>query len=377
MRAGWRDVLLFLGLALTMRGAETHPILAIGSPAPDFALPGVDGQIHRLADYATDPVLVIVFTCNHCPIAQQYEQRIQQLYDDYRGKGVAVVAIEPNAPDAIRIDELDSTDMSDTLAEMKLRVAFKHLSYPYLYDGATQAVARAYGPQATPHVFIFDRTRRLRYEGRIDNSYRIEMVKTHEARDAIDALLAGKPVAVTHTGVFGCSTKWKEKEAERIAALIKLDAKPVKLDLATPADLESLRANAGKKLTLVAFWSTRCERCVSQLADWEATYEMYSARDFDLVTVATDPLNERAAVEQILKHRHISTRNLLLPSGETAALARTFDPQWQPATPYLALVKPDGSIVHGLSSLDILELRRAILANIVWEYDGFGRYWTR
>jgi len=368
-------VLLFLGLALAAPGGETHPMLPIGSPAPDFALPGVDGQMHRLADYAADTVLVIVFTCNHCPIAQQYEQRIQQLYDDYRGKGVAVVAIEPNAPDAIRIDELDSTDMSDTLAEMKLRVAYKHLTYPYLYDGATQAVARAYGPQATPHVFIFDRTRHLRYEGRIDNSYRIELVKTHDARDAIDALLAGRPIAVTHTGVFGCSTKWKEKEAERIDALKKLEAKPVSLELATAADLRALRANSGKKLMLVAIWNTHCARCVSQLKDWEDTYDMYSGRDFDLVTVATNPPEERAAVEQILRERHVSTRNLLLPSGDTASLARDFDPQWQPSAPYLALVRPNGTILHGLSGLDILELRRAILANIVWEYDGFGRYW--
>ncbi len=106
------------------------------------------------------------------------KQRIERLYLDYRDKGVAVVAIQPNAPEAIRIDELDSSDISDTLAEMKIRADFKHLTYPYLYDGETQAVARAYGPQATPHVFVFDRARHLRYEGRMDNSYRVEMVKT-------------------------------------------------------------------------------------------------------------------------------------------------------------------------------------------------------
>jgi len=164
MRAGWREQavrsqksgvrVLLVALASLAWGAETHPILPIGSAAPDFALPGVDGKIHRLADYAASPVLAIVFTCNHCPIAQLYEQRIQRLYGDYRDKGVAVVAIQPNAPEALRIDELDSSDMSDTLAEMKIRAAYKHLTYPYLYDGETQAVARAYGPQATPHVFV-------------------------------------------------------------------------------------------------------------------------------------------------------------------------------------------------------------------------------
>jgi hypothetical protein len=135
-----------------------------------------------------------------------YEQRIQQLATDYKKRGVAVVAIEPNDPAAIRIDELDSSDISDSLAEMKIRTVYKHLTYPYLYDGATQQVTRAYGPQATPHVFIFDQQRHLRYEGRIDNSYRTELVKSQDARSAIDALLAHKDVAVKHTGVFGCST---------------------------------------------------------------------------------------------------------------------------------------------------------------------------
>src|SRR5216684_908577 len=122
-----------------------HPILALGSSAPDFSLPGVDGRTHTLEDYAAAPILVIVFTCNHCPIAQMYEQRIQQLETDYRDRGVAVVAIEPNDPKALRIDELDSSDISDSLDEMKIRFEYKHLHYPYLYDGETQALTRAYG----------------------------------------------------------------------------------------------------------------------------------------------------------------------------------------------------------------------------------------
>src|ERR1700685_2759843 len=185
----WR-VSAFLILTLTASAQQTHPILALGSHAPNFELPGVDGKIHKLADYSSSPVLVVVFICNHCPIAQMYEQRVAQLAADYKDRGVAVVAIQPNDPKAIRIDELDSSDISDTLDEMKIRVQYKHLTYPYLYDGETQSVTNAYGPQATPHVFVFDRDRRLRYEGRMDNSYRAELVKTHEARDAIDALLA-------------------------------------------------------------------------------------------------------------------------------------------------------------------------------------------
>src|ERR1700728_104494 len=234
---------LVLLISLTAAAQEQHPILAVGSPAPDFALPGVDGKIHKLSDYASSPVLAVVFTCNHCPIAQMYEQRIQQLANDYKNKGVAVVAIQPNDPEAIRIDELDSSDISDSLVEMKIRVQYKHLTYTYLYDGDTQQVTRAYGPQATPHVFIFDQQRHLRYEGRMDNSYRMELVKTQDARNAIDALLAHKEIAVTHTGVFGCSTKWREKQAARLETLRKIESQPVPLEMASAADLKTLRTN--------------------------------------------------------------------------------------------------------------------------------------
>ena len=369
---------LLLAIAILLSGpralpaAEAHPILPIGSAAPDFALPGVDGTIHRLADYAASPVVVIVFTCNHCPIAQLYEQRIQRLYEDYRDRGVALVAIQPNAPEALRIDELDSSDMSDTLAEMKIRAAYKHLTYPYLYDGETQSVARAYGPQATPHVFVFDRGRRLRYEGRVDNSYRVEMVKTQDARNAIDAVLAGRPVEVTHTGVFGCSTKWKEKEAERIEALRKLEEQPVSLELSSAEDLQKLRANSAKKLTLVSFWNTGCAACPDQLAGVETTYRMYSVRGFQLVTVATDPPGARAQVQEILNHQHATSRNLLLaPCGTAAAFPHA-------AVPYVALITPEGKIAYEKSgAVDMLELRRTILANIEWEYEGFRRYWSR
>jgi glutathione peroxidase-family protein len=376
--SAWRCPTVLLVTALLAYGAQGHPILPIGSPAPDFALPGVDGKIHRLADYASSPVLAIVFTCNHCPIAQVYEQRIMRLYEDYRDKGVAVVAIQPNAPEALRIDELDSSDISDTLEEMKIRAAYKHLTYPYLYDGETQSVARAYGPQATPHVFVFDSERRLRYEGRVDNSYRTELVKTQDARNAIDAVLAGQPVEVAHTGVFGCSTKWKEKEAEKLEAIRKLEQKPVTLEVSTASDMQKLRANPAKKLTLVSFWDTQCESCMAQFAGIQTTYRMYSVRGFELVTVAANSSEARAAVQQVLEKQHATSRNFILASGFPASFGRAFDPAWDSTLPYTALITPDGRMVYRkVGAADMLELRRTILANIDWEYSGFSRYWAQ
>lgn len=367
-------------LALVIAGAaladDVHPILALGSPAPDFALPGTDGRIHRLADYSQSPVLAVIFTCNHCPIAQLYEDRISELAADYGDKGVAVVAIQPNDPNAIRIDELDSSDLSDSLEEMKIRVRYRHLTYPYLYDGETQSVAEAYGPQATPHAFIFDSQRRLRYEGRIDNSYRLELVKTHDARNAIDALLAGKPVPVAHTGVFGCSTKWKSKHAGQLEALRKIEAEPVSVAPASASDLKALRANDTGKFLLVSFWKTSCDVCLRQLPAVEDAFRMYRLREFDAVTVAANPPPQSGEVLGLLKARHASTRNLQFASADENALEAAFDPAWQSGVPFTVLLAPGGKILFAQAGeVDMLRLRRIILSHIMTEYAGFRNYW--
>jgi len=366
-------LLITLGVA---SAEEVHPTLALGSSAPDFSLPGVDGQTHKLSDYASSPILVVVFTCNHCPIAQMYEKRIQQLANDYKDKGVAVVAIQGNDPQAIRIDELDSSDVSDTLPEMKIRVQYKHLTYPYLYDGDTQKVTRAYGPQATPHAFIFDQQRHLRYEGRIDNSYRTELVKTQDARNAIDALLAHKEVAVKHTGVFGCSTKWSEKAAGRQAALEKINQQPVTVQTISKSELTKLRTNPSHQMMLVDFWATWCGSCIVEFADLQDTLRMYGSRDYSVVTVSANMPDEQPSVLRFLQKKHATSNNYLFDSQDTSSLQTAFDPKWDSAVPYTILLSGDGKVLYKqLGSVDLLELKRTILANLPSDYKGFNQYW--
>ena len=375
------DSILFLTLfvlGVSLGAEDEHPTLAVGSPAPDFALPGIDGKTHNLADYSSTPVLVIVFTCNHCPTAQLYETRIKKLAEDYRGKGVTLIAIEPNDPEAVRPSELAWTDVGDSFEDMKVRAAYRHFNFPYLYDGATQSVARAYGPKATPHVFVFDQQRHLRYEGRVDNSQRESLVKVQDARNAIDALLAGQPVPVPHTPVFGCSTKWKSKHAGRMEEMTKIEAEPVKLDAATADDLKKLRANSTGKVLLVNFWATWCGPCVSEFPDMETTYRMFRGRDFDMVTVSANMPDERPGVLKALEKQHASGRNLLFASEDTYAMQAAFDPKWEAGVPFTVLLAPDGKVLfQKQGEVDILELRRAILANLPdSDYLGHRAYWA-
>jgi peroxiredoxin len=216
--------------------------LEIGDKAPDFSLLGVDGKTYSLKDFAKAKLLAIIFTCNHCPTAQAYEDRIIQLDADYKSKGVGLVAISPNDPLALRLDELGYTEYSDSFDEMKARAKDRGFQFPYLYDGETQKTSLAYGVLATPQVYLFDQDRKLRYVGRIDDSD-VKTVTSHDARNAIDALLANKPVPVEKTRTFGCSTKWSDKRPDAVKWLERADAEPVSLKPIDETDLARLAKN--------------------------------------------------------------------------------------------------------------------------------------
>jgi peroxiredoxin len=372
--------LLFLAsTSVALAAAEENPpTLSTGASAPDFALPGVDGKTHRLSDFSGSKVLVVAFTCNHCPTAQLYEGRIKQLAADYRDRGVALVAIQPNDPNAVRLDELGYTDLSDSFAEMKIRAQYSHFNFPYLYDGETQSASRKYGPTATPHVFIFDGERKLRYQGRLDSSAREALAKKHDARDAIDALLAGKPAPAEKTPTFGCSIKWASKEQGRAAELARIEREPVKVDLVDAEGLKALRKNTSGKVVLVDFWATWCGPCIQAFPEFQTMYRMYRHRPFDLVTVSANFPDEKKGVIAALERQHASSRNLLFGTTDNYGLMAAFDPQWNAAVPYTVLLAPDGKVVYQQQGpVDSLELRRLILANLPDDdYIGIRAHWS-
>lgn len=361
------------------KSADVPAILKIGAQAPAFNLPGTDGKMHALKDYDASKVLVIVFTCDHCPVAQMYEKRIKQLSADYGNRGVAVVAINPNDPKAVHLSEMGHTDLGDTLDEMKLRAEYRHFNFPYLSDGATQAVALRYGPTATPHVFVFDQERKLQYEGRIDSSPREALATKHEARDAIEALLGGQPLTVTSTPAVGCSTKWSYKETGAMVEIEESDKEPVNVELASVEQIRALRAHTGTgRLLLVNFWATWCEPCLTEFPEVQKMVRMYRKRDLDIVTVSINSPDEKKFVLKFLEEHHAINRNLLFAGSDSADAVSAFGTGWSGGVPYTVLIGMDGEVLFKTPGAMIaLEVRRSILKNLPDDrYIGQHDYWN-
>jgi len=177
--------------------------LAIGERALDFTLPATNGQTYTLQDaFQQAKAVAVVFTCNHCPYVQAWEDRINAVSRDYAPQGVSLFAINSNDSQAYP---------GDSWEHMIERTNEKQFAFPYLYD-ESQNVARLYGAERTPEFFLFDATGQLRYHGVLDDNYEDEQaVKQHYVRDALDALLADQEISFPETRPVGCTIKWKKK----------------------------------------------------------------------------------------------------------------------------------------------------------------------
>lgn len=178
---------------------ENSTVLHINAPMPEFTLPATDGLTVD-AQVIKDPVIVVIFTCNHCPYAQAYEDRIIALAKHFDQEGAQFILINSN--DALKYPD-------DSFEEMKKRHDQKAFPFPYCFD-ATQEVAKAYGAVCTPHCFVFDRHRKLKYKGRVDDNWKDPSAVTeHNLRDAIAALVKGEEPPRHEANAIGCSIKWK------------------------------------------------------------------------------------------------------------------------------------------------------------------------
>ena len=352
--------------------------LGIGESAPDFSLPGVDGKTYRLADFRDSRFLLVIFLSNHCPTSHAAETRFIPFVAGLAGKGVAVVAINPNSLEGLRVEELGYAKYSDSFEEMKLYAKERGFNFPYLYDGATQATAKAYGCLCTPHLFIFDQDRKLRYKGRFDDSELPdpESVHSRDGAAAMEALLAGRPVPVEVTRPMGCSTKWMTKQnavAEGNEAWKNL---PVSLGRVDAAGVAALAANPTSRLRVINLWATWCVPCVEEFPGLVLISRRFETRDFDLITISVDRPADEGKALAFLRRQHATvppgakasvagqgraTNNFIYTGPPGDALAQALDPAWPGGYPYTVVIAPGGKVLYRSGALDIPDFQSRLV----------------
>lgn len=360
-----KSLVIIVLAALFLSASVTDPSpLAIGSKAPDFSLPGVDGKTYTLNSFSGNKILVVAFTCNHCPTAQAYEDRLKQLVTDYSTKGVAVIAISPNDPLSVRLDEMGYTDVGDSFDDMKIRAKDKRFNFPYLYDGENSTLSMKYGPQATPHVFIFDAERILKYSGRFDDGEKPGTARSHDTRNAIDALLADKPVPVEKTKTFGCSIKWPDKRDYADKAHEEWAKEKVEIEELELSRVKALLKNEGGNYKLINVWATWCGPCVTEFPHFVDMNRMYRNREFELVTISLDNIEKKTNALNFLTRKQASMKNYIF-KGDKYAFIEALDKKWEGSLPYTLLIAPGGKIIYGKQGLiEPLEVKKIIAESI-------------
>jgi thiol-disulfide isomerase/thioredoxin len=349
---------------------EIHT-LEIGAKAVDFSLPDVSGKFYALSDFSESDILVIIFTCNHCPTAQAYEDRIISFTADYKDKGVSVAAIMPNSAFSLLPEECGYSDLDDTYSSMVIRAKDKQFNFPYLYDGDNEAVSIQYGPTATPHAFVFNKNRELVYSGRLDASEKPGSANADDLRAAVDALISGQQVTQPVNKAFGCSIKWAWKTdwTEKVNA--DWNNKPVTLEKISKSGIAELLANKTEKLRLINVWATWCGPCIIEYPELVNLQRMYGNRKFEFISISADKPEQSDQALEFLKSRHSALQNYIFDSDDKYALIEAIDPSWNGALPYSLLVEPGGKIVYVMQgTVDLLELKKTIV-----DHPLIGRYY--
>ncbi len=376
--------LLFTSLALASTVLANYKPVPItqGTAAPDFKLMNVDDKEHTLADIKGEKATAIIFTTNHCPDAIAVVGRLKSLVETFKPQGVGFVAINSNSPEGLHLAELSFTTGDDSFESMKDFSKDHELNLPYLYDGDTQEVAKAYGAISTPHIFIFDADLKLKYNGRVDDGRRSTgPAEKNEARDALTAILAGEEPKVIKTRPTGCTTKWKEK-AGNVAKMDKQWAEmPVSVETIEADALAKLRANKdASDFRLFNIWSTTCGPCVQEFPDLAEIYRQYSHHKFELITISLDkPEKDHKKVTEFLQaqgvgiHRRIAPvlkkeereTNHFIFKGDTEDLGNALDSEWNGAMPHTLLVGKDGKVLYRHTGrIKPMELKKIIVAEV-------------
>jgi thiol-disulfide isomerase/thioredoxin len=345
--------------------------MKIGSKAVNFNLPDVTGRFYQLADFKAAEVLVVIFICNHCPTAQAYENRIIRFTEEYKDKGVAVVAIMPNSVYSLLFEECSYSDLDDTYESMIIRAKDKKFNFPYLYDGDTEKASIQYGPTATPHAFVFNRKRELVYTGRLDASEKPGSADADDLRTAVDETLNRKTVTTPTNKAFGCSIKWAWKTEWTDKTNKDWIEKPVIVEKISKKGVADLVRNNSEKLRLINVWATWCGPCVIEYPELVNLQRIYGNRNFEFISLSADKPENADQVLEFLQAKHSPIKNYLFNSHDKYALIEAINAGWNGALPYSILIEPGGKVIYSMQgSVNLVELKKIIV-----EHQLMGRYY--
>jgi thiol-disulfide isomerase/thioredoxin len=313
-------------IVLDFREVETLPI---GASMPEFTLPDIYGDYVSSSDLKKSDVLVVAFISNHCPTSQAYEDRLIAFTSDYNDKGVKVVAINPNSPLALLPEECGYSDLDDSFETMFIRAEDKGYNFPYLYDGDNHGVSLLFGPVTTPHFFVFDKFRKLRYNGRMDGIERPGSANGEDIRLAVDQVLTAQEVSNPVTATFGCSVKWSWKSEWANTKNQEWKNKPVLLKFIDDEGVEEIMSNKGNKLRLVSVWASWCGPCVIEMPDLVELQRFYGNRAFELITISADNPGKMPDALHILETRNVAVDNFLYANLDKQQLVKLIDSEWR------------------------------------------------
>jgi peroxiredoxin len=345
--------------------------LEIGARAPDFRLPGADGEWHCLDDFDAS-VLVVAFLSNHCPNSQVYEDRLVSFYQDYKDQGVDLVVISPNSPIATPDDALGYSDLDDSYEAIVIRAREKGLNYPYLYDGDDQDVSIKYGPSTIPSVFVFDENRRLKYRGRIDVSSMWKAANAEDLRMAVNEVKRKDEIIRPERDLAGCKIYWSWDKADRDSLENRWKESPVHLRNLTLDSLKTLLVNFSGKPRVFNFWATWCGPCKQEFPEFLKMRRMYQHRPIEFISVSLDSPEKRDEAKTFLQQIHAPGPNYILQDTDKEAIRKKVYDQWDGTLPFTIIVDPLGLVYKVWQGpFDPLEVKKAIV-----EHRLLGRYFS-
>ncbi|HKQ76370.1 MAG TPA: redoxin domain-containing protein [Blastocatellia bacterium] len=345
-------VAIFIAINVQSHTAAV-PVLAIGKPAPEFKLADLGGKTHALKDYRGKTV-VVSFISARCPISKAYIDRIRAVADEYSKREVAFLGVNSNADESIQ--------------EMRAYAAKNNLDFTILKDKGN-VIADAYAAERTPKVYVIDGEGLLRYQGRIDNSQNPKMVKRNDLREALNEMLAGKPISVADTKALGCLIK-RIQDAKAAPAKIPAKAEPAqkepKVGTLKPVDFDKFKDSAKGKVLVLNFWATWCGPCVAEFPELVALDAQYRDKGVKLVGItADDPGDVQPKVIPFIKKQKVKFDIILQDTDDPQEMFDKINKDWPGVLPATFVYDKRGNLAYsrfGIIDRDLLvaEIEKAL-----------------